>query len=288
RKRWHLFPPEDTSFLYPTRIPYEESSVFSKVNVVNPNVKMFPQFGRAKPHIVTLHPGQVLFVPRHWWHYVESLDPISVSMNSWIELAEDDEARVSEALTRTAVYALKSAENLADAGSWLNPTEVNIMSHETNLRYLNLAVQACNSKPYLPLSPSPNDGTSPARRSSSNVFPASERDPVGDESAIPFGPHLLPVGTAHAGSGGSGCVSCDSEQCEGPLDGDDVELTHCRGRTGLSIGCVAAGCDGTLSSGGGDGGSEDGLTTDDLLECLVHPDVIRLATRILLDRQSSR
>uniref|UniRef100_A0A4W3JSF5 Hspb associated protein 1 n=1 Tax=Callorhinchus milii TaxID=7868 RepID=A0A4W3JSF5_CALMI len=264
RKRWHLFPPEDTSFLYPTRIPYEESSVFSKVNVVNPDVKMFPQFGRAKPHIVTLHPGQVLFVPRHWWHYVESLDPISVSMNSWIELAEDDEARVSEALTRTAVYALKSAENLADAGSWLNPTEVNIMSHETNLRYLNLAVQACNSKR------SSSNSPKKRKRESSKVFPASERDPVGDESAIPFGPHLLPVGTAHAGSGGSGCVSCDSEQCEGPLDGDDVELTHCRGRTGLN------------------GGSEDGLTTDDLLECLVHPDVIRLATRILLDRQSSR
>lgn len=30
--------------------------------------------------------GQVLYVPRHWWHYVESVDPITVSVNSWIEL----------------------------------------------------------------------------------------------------------------------------------------------------------------------------------------------------------
>lgn len=30
--------------------------------------------------------GQVLFVPRHWWHYVESLDAVTVSVNSWIEL----------------------------------------------------------------------------------------------------------------------------------------------------------------------------------------------------------
>lgn len=29
---------------------------------------------------------QVLYVPRHWWHYVESVDPITVSVNSWIEL----------------------------------------------------------------------------------------------------------------------------------------------------------------------------------------------------------
>lgn len=30
--------------------------------------------------------AQVLYVPRHWWHYVESVDPITVSVNSWIEL----------------------------------------------------------------------------------------------------------------------------------------------------------------------------------------------------------
>lgn len=59
RKRWHLFPPEDTPFLYPTRIPYEESSVFSKINVVNPDLKRFPQFRKARRHMVTLSPGQV-------------------------------------------------------------------------------------------------------------------------------------------------------------------------------------------------------------------------------------
>lgn len=30
--------------------------------------------------------AQVLYVPRHWWHYVESVDPITVSVNSWIDL----------------------------------------------------------------------------------------------------------------------------------------------------------------------------------------------------------
>lgn len=36
-KRWVLFPPSDIDSLYPTRIPYEESTVFSEVNLGNPD-----------------------------------------------------------------------------------------------------------------------------------------------------------------------------------------------------------------------------------------------------------
>lgn len=66
RKRWHLFPPEDTPFLYPTRIPYEESSVFSKINVINPDLKRFPRFQKARRHVVTLSPGQVMWAVKPW------------------------------------------------------------------------------------------------------------------------------------------------------------------------------------------------------------------------------
>jgi len=38
RKRWVLFPPSQTDCMYPTRIPYEESSVFSQVNVRSPDL----------------------------------------------------------------------------------------------------------------------------------------------------------------------------------------------------------------------------------------------------------
>ena len=43
-KRWILFPPSETSNLYPTKIPYEESSVFSQVNITNPDLTRFPAF----------------------------------------------------------------------------------------------------------------------------------------------------------------------------------------------------------------------------------------------------
>uniref|UniRef100_A0A8C5KJA6 JmjC domain-containing protein n=1 Tax=Jaculus jaculus TaxID=51337 RepID=A0A8C5KJA6_JACJA len=79
----------------PTRIPYEESSVFSKVNVVNPDFKCFPQFQKARRHVVTLRPGQ----------------------------EEDHLARVEEAITRMLVCALKTAENPHNTRAWLNPTE---------------------------------------------------------------------------------------------------------------------------------------------------------------------
>ena len=32
-----------------------------------------------------MEPGDVLYVPKHWWHYVICVDT-AVSVNSWIEL----------------------------------------------------------------------------------------------------------------------------------------------------------------------------------------------------------
>ena len=44
RKRWVLFPPENSRGMYPTRIPYEESSVFSQVDLAHPDLGKFPLF----------------------------------------------------------------------------------------------------------------------------------------------------------------------------------------------------------------------------------------------------
>ena len=85
RKKWHLFTPSQSDALYQTRVPYEESSVFSPVNIAKPDLKKFPQFSTATPYIVTLGPGDVLFVPRHWWHFVETIET-AISVNTWIEM----------------------------------------------------------------------------------------------------------------------------------------------------------------------------------------------------------
>lgn len=46
----------------------------------------------------------MLYVPRHWWHYVESLDPITVSVNSWIDLVSNP----IMSLPRTELLSSKS------------------------------------------------------------------------------------------------------------------------------------------------------------------------------------
>ncbi|KAJ8283068.1 hypothetical protein COCON_G00055870 [Conger conger] len=193
RKRWHLFPPDDTRCLYPTRIPYEESSVFSRVDVVRPDLQRFPDFSAARAHVVTLEPGQVLFVPRHWWHYVESLDPLTVSVNSWMEMEVDDEARVGEALTRTVVCALKTTPSADNADEWLNPTEGEVTSHDQNLQFLSLAVWACAGKQGGVAShKAPPTAAARPRKRGADRLPKNGpgRDPP---ASAPFGAHLVPV-----------------------------------------------------------------------------------------------
>ena len=56
-KTWTLFGPEDSACMYPSRIPFEESSVFSEVNVIQPDIEKHPLHKNATPfqvHIIML------------------------------------------------------------------------------------------------------------------------------------------------------------------------------------------------------------------------------------------
>ncbi|EDO33970.1 predicted protein, partial [Nematostella vectensis] len=120
RKKWTLFDPMDTDNLYPTRIPYEESSVFSKVNITSPDYQAFPLFRKATPYEAKA--GDVLLVPKHWWHFVECLDT-TISINTWVEMDDDKLDRVKEAIARVIIFSLKDSDK-EDVAGWLNPTEV--------------------------------------------------------------------------------------------------------------------------------------------------------------------
>ena len=55
----------------------------SAVDVENPDLIKNPLFAHAPPaRIGILNPGDVLFIPIQWWHFVRSLDT-SVSVNVW-------------------------------------------------------------------------------------------------------------------------------------------------------------------------------------------------------------
>ncbi|XP_059198395.1 HSPB1-associated protein 1 homolog [Centropristis striata] len=306
RKRWHLFPPEDTVNLYPTRIPYEESSVFSQVDVLRPDLTRFPAFHAARAHVVTLQPGQVLYVPRHWWHYVESLDPITVSINSWIELEVDDVARVGEAVTKAVVCALKTTPSDDNTDDWLNPTEEGVAPHNENMQCLNLAVRACAQRhrgfSHSELTQDPRH-TCPVKRDSRGQI-KKNTDLVRDSAVpfrIPFGSHLIPVCCQQEHSPETtkdvevkSSRNCDVKSQEDCTDGSDAapRTREHQGQHECSDGLTqyrSRDCaDGTLEHSSGDYEKpiHTTITTNDLLDCLVHPDIITRVTELLLERHT--
>lgn len=141
RKRWVLFPPVDSDCLYPTRIPYEESSVFSEVNVKNPDLKKHPKFSSANACVVILNPGEMLYVPHHWWHYVENLE-LSVSINLWYEMENDADSRLKESITRLLIGSFSHVSTSSDF-PWINPNEdpLSVKSVDNGLRYLRQSLE---------------------------------------------------------------------------------------------------------------------------------------------------
>lgn len=121
-KQWLLFPPSATKELQPSRIPYEESTIYSQLNFFAPTENTIACISRLSENVklITLKPGDVLFVPKGWWHYVESLD-LTMSVNVWLPEETDKQSRLSEAL----VQLLKTALNTEVCNeSHENPTSI--------------------------------------------------------------------------------------------------------------------------------------------------------------------
>jgi ribosomal protein L16 Arg81 hydroxylase len=89
KKEFIIYPPEQEEFLYPS----SEKLNLSTVNDLdNPDLERFPLFAKSEPSNFVLEPGELLFIPSHWWHTTKMLTPcISVSANvlnesNWREL----------------------------------------------------------------------------------------------------------------------------------------------------------------------------------------------------------
>ncbi len=80
-KRVTLFSPEETARLYPDE---KDSPHASRVNVFDPDLAAFPAYAEAAERrlVASLEPSDILFIPKGWWHAVETLST-SVSVNFW-------------------------------------------------------------------------------------------------------------------------------------------------------------------------------------------------------------
>jgi Cupin-like domain len=61
-KRCILFPPTDSAFLYDRDVDPE-----------HPDLQRFPLFERATAFCCTLNPGELLLIPRRWWHHLSTV-----------------------------------------------------------------------------------------------------------------------------------------------------------------------------------------------------------------------
>jgi hypothetical protein len=86
RKRFTFFPPDQFSNLYIGPLDLAPGGQpTSLVKVTAPDLGRYPRFARALAVAETadVEPGDAVFVPRLWWHNVESFEDLNLSMNYW-------------------------------------------------------------------------------------------------------------------------------------------------------------------------------------------------------------
>jgi len=67
--------------MYPSK-KFDLGAVLSEVDLNNYDEKKHPEFKKVEFYSATLEPGDVLYIPKGWWHYVRSLDT-SISVNNF-------------------------------------------------------------------------------------------------------------------------------------------------------------------------------------------------------------
>jgi hypothetical protein len=87
RKAAFFVPPEDTKYVY----PQPDNIVNSVVDFPAPDIARYPRLARATIYRATVGPGDLVFIPRGWWHCFVALDA-SISLNHWFgEPVKDSE-----------------------------------------------------------------------------------------------------------------------------------------------------------------------------------------------------
>ena len=104
RKEMRLVSPQDSKYMYPNN-RFDQGTTSSDVDATNYDSQRFPLFERATEYRVILQPGDMLFIPRGWWHHVRSLDK-SISVSN---IGYDAKGLVVDLLSQRVKQALHDA-----------------------------------------------------------------------------------------------------------------------------------------------------------------------------------
>lgn len=86
RRRFTLFPPNQKDNLYVTdREDTPGGRPISIVDLSKPDFIKYPKFkdALASAQVAELNAGDALYIPKYWWHNVESLADVNILVNFW-------------------------------------------------------------------------------------------------------------------------------------------------------------------------------------------------------------
>ncbi|ESQ77461.1 cupin-like domain-containing protein [Asticcacaulis sp. AC402] len=91
-RRFILFPPEQVKNLYIGPMDHTPAGrAISLASLEEPDFERFPRLkdALATAQVADMEPGDALYVPKYWWHHVQSLDGFNVLVNYWWGAAPD-------------------------------------------------------------------------------------------------------------------------------------------------------------------------------------------------------
>jgi len=103
-KRFLLIPPSAYNRLY-TRFFWE-----SPIDPRDPDLKKYPRFAGVEIHEAFIEPGDIMFIPQLWWHYVITLD-LSINLNTWAKSPYPAVREISSVMPLVPRLVLRSSYN---------------------------------------------------------------------------------------------------------------------------------------------------------------------------------
>lgn len=84
-----FYSPKDERFLYKETERPLQSGEYSAVNPFNVDIEKFPKFHRAKEYEIVVAPGDVVYIPKGWWHAEQTLFDPTMNVSYTIGGPED-------------------------------------------------------------------------------------------------------------------------------------------------------------------------------------------------------
>ena len=127
RRRFTLFPPDQTPNLYPGPFEFTLSGPpVSMVSLDAPDFEKYPRFREAMKHVVVadMEAGDAIYIPYFWWHHVQSKEDFNVLVNYWWSEANPALGSPFDALLHALLNIRDLPERERDAWSTMFDTYV--------------------------------------------------------------------------------------------------------------------------------------------------------------------